>query len=52
VNREGEMAAYLKAARWFPIGIDAFADIRQVMYDGIAAEFAARAAREEGVEIP
>jgi hypothetical protein len=37
------MMPYVKAARWFPLGIDPFADLRSVIFDGMAAEFAIRA---------
>ena len=43
------MAPYARAARWFPLGIDPFADLRLVLFDGMEAEFTAKA-REAGGE--
>ncbi|KIK34551.1 hypothetical protein CY34DRAFT_97779, partial [Suillus luteus UH-Slu-Lm8-n1] len=33
------LGPYLRAARWFPLGIDPFADLEGVLYDGMEAEF-------------
>ncbi|KAG1733095.1 hypothetical protein EDD22DRAFT_960264 [Suillus occidentalis] len=35
----GPLGPYLRAAQWFPLGIDPFADLEGVLYDGMEAEF-------------
>jgi hypothetical protein len=42
------MAPYINAARWFPLAIDPFADLRSVLLDGMEAEFAVKAGEAEG----
>ena len=39
---------YINAARWFPLTINPFADLRSVLFDGIEAEFAVKAREAEG----
>ena len=36
------MKPYIKAAHWFPLGINLFADPRSVLLDGMADEFLER----------
>lgn len=35
----GPIQLYLHAARWFPLGIDPFTSLEDVLYEGIEAEF-------------
>jgi hypothetical protein len=34
----GPLDPYIKAARWFPLAIHPFADLRTVIYNGIEAD--------------
>ena len=36
----GPIGPYLRAARWFPLAIDPFAVLEDVLYEGMEAEFA------------
>jgi len=42
------MEPYIKAARWFPLAIDPFVDLRSVLFDGMSAEFAIKAREVAG----
>ena len=42
------MIPYMNAARWFPLAINPFADLRSVLFDGMEAEFAIKAREAEG----
>jgi len=46
------MTPYIKAARWFPLGIDPFADLRSVIFDGMTAEFALNARENQHEDEP
>jgi len=39
-ENSGPIGPYLRAARWFPLAIDPFANLEDVLYEGMEAEFA------------
>lgn len=39
-ENRGPIGPYLRAARWFPLAIDPFAVLEDVLYEGMEAEFA------------
>lgn len=39
-DNSGLIGPYLRAARWFPLAIDAFTVLEDVLYEGMEAEFA------------
>lgn len=51
-NSASYMTPYIKAARWFPLGIDPFADLRSVIFDGMTAEFALNARENQHEDEP
>lgn len=39
-ENSGPIGPYLRAARWFPLAIDPFSVLEDVLYQGMEAEFA------------
>jgi hypothetical protein len=41
------MGPYIKAARWIPLGINPFVDVRAMMFEGMEAEYTASPSEHE-----